>query len=285
MNNYVIYTDSASDIGAAELAEWGVKCAHLTFKFDGDDTIYAGDDMDSAAFYERMRAGGVAKTAAVNMDSFTTLFEAELREGRDVIYIGFSSAMSTTFQAARLAASDLREQYPDRQIHVVDSLSGSVGQALLAYLVAEQRRAGVTVAEAAAFAEGIKGRLGVWLTVDDLVYLKRGGRISPAVAFLGNALGLKPIIYVSGEGKLETHSKARGRKNAMATLSGRYAEGKGGRFMISHADCADAAEQLAAAIKEAHSAEVVAILNIGPVIGAHLGPGGLVLGFLGEDAE
>jgi DegV family protein with EDD domain len=147
MNNYVIYTDSASDIGAAQLAEWGVKCASLTFKFDGDDTIYTGDDMDSAAFYERMRAGGVAKTAAVNMDSFTTLFEAELREGRDVLYIGFSSAMSTTFQAARLAASDLREQYPDRQIFVVDSLSGSVGQAMLVCLVAEQRRAGVTVAE------------------------------------------------------------------------------------------------------------------------------------------
>lgn len=253
----------------------------MTFKFDGDDTQYAGSDMDSGAFYNRMRAGGVAKTSAVNVNAFTMMFEQELCEGRDIVYIGFSSAMSMTFNAARLAAADLGEKYPERKVLVVDSLLGSAGQALLVYLVAEQRRAGKSVAEAAAYAEELRSSIGVWLTVDDLVYLKRGGRISPTVAFVGNALGLKPIIYITEEGRLETHSKARGRKNALAALAGRYAElAAGGALMIAHADCADVAAELAATLESAHGVRAAAILDIGPVIGAHVGPGGLVLGFV-----
>ena len=241
MNEYVICTDSGSDIKPATLAEWGVPCRSLTFRFNDAETEYDNDGMEIKAFYDKMRAGGVAKTAAVNAEAFSEEFEKVLSKGQDLLYIGFSSGLSTTYNSARLAAEALREKYPDRKILTVDSLAASAGQGLLVYLTLQKKQAGATLEEAAAFAEETKLNICHWFTVDDLVYLKRGGRISPTAAFFGNALGIKPVMHVDNEGHLINVQKVRGRRAALAALVEKYGETaidpKGGVVFISQADC------------------------------------------------
>lgn len=286
MNDYVIFTDSACDISAAVLESWGARFCSLQFKFDGDDTLYSNNDLDADVFYARMRAGGVAKTSAINSETFRIAFEAALKEGKDVLYIGFSSALSATYTAGRIAAEELREAYPERRLLSVDSLSGSAGEGLLVYLAVKEKEKGKSIEEVAAFAEQMRTKICHVVTVNDLVYLKRGGRISPTVAFVGNALGLKPMIYVTEEGKLETFAKARGRKKAMATMVERYGalaeDAANGTVFISHAACADEARALADTLKATYGVSVALVTDIGPVIGAHVGPGGLVLLFVGK---
>ncbi len=286
MSDYVIYTDSGCDIDAKTLGEWGVPYQCLSFKFDGSDTVYSDTDMDVKTFYEKMRAGGVAKTSAVNSEAFSIAFKKLLDEGKDVLYIGFSSGLSNTYNAARIAAEELKEKYPERKVLTVDSLSGSAGQGLLVYLTLEQKKKGATIEQAAAFAEGIRTKICHWITVEDLVYLKRGGRISPTVAFVGNALGLKPILCITDEGKLHSHSKARGRKKAILDLLekyGAYAENAAdGTVFISHADCEQDALELARRLEETYGVRVALLTQIGPVIGSHAGPGTIALCFVGK---
>ena len=192
--SYVIFTDSACDIKKNMLEDWGVHCLSLTFKFDGDDIEYANDGMAPADFYQRMREGGVAKTSAINAATFKEAFEAVLKEGKDVLYLGFSSGLSTTYQSACIAATELKESYPERKILTVDTLCASAGQGMVVYLTVKEQQKGADIEQAAAFADMIKVGLCHWFTVDDLEYLKRGGRVSPTVAFVGNMLGIKPIL-------------------------------------------------------------------------------------------
>lgn len=287
MNDYVIYTDSGCDLDRETLDSWGVPHQCLTFKFDGSDTVYSNADMDEATFYSKMRAGGVAKTSAINSDTFCGAFKKLLDEGKDILYVGFSSGLSNTYNAARLAAEELRASYPDRKLLTVDSLSGSVGQGLLVYLVSEQKKKGATIEQAAAYAEGIRRKICHWITVEDLVYLKRGGRISPTVAFVGNALGLKPMLCITDEGKLHSHSKARGRKKAIEALVekyGEYAERPAdGTVFISHADCEQDARSLAEKLALRYGVKVDLLSQIGPVIGSHAGPGTIALCFVGKN--
>lgn len=286
MNDYVIYTDSACDIKPSLLREWGVLYSCLTFRFDEEETEYSNDDMDSKAFYDKMRAGSVAKTSAVNMETFAAEFERLLQQGLDILYLGFSSGLSATYSSAYAAAEQLRGQYPARKILTVDTVSASAGQGLLIYLTAEKKKSGAAIEEAAAYAESIKRKICHWVTVDDLVYLKRGGRISPTVALVGNTLGLKPIIYVDHEGRLLNASKVRGRKNSIAALANQYGaladDPETGIVFISHSDCEKDAAELAARIKSQYHASVDVVTDIGPVIGAHTGPGALVLCFVGK---
>lgn len=285
MNDYVIYTDSGCDLCPETLKSWGVPYQCLTFKFDGSDTVYSNTDMDEPTFYAKMRAGGVAKTSAVNSETFFEAFKELLDEGKDILYIGFSSGLSNTYNAARIAAEELREKYPERKVLTVDSLSGSAGHALLVYLALEEKKKGATIEQAAAFAEKIRTKICHWITVEDLVYLKRGGRISPTVAFLGNALGLKPMICVTDEGKPHSHSKARGRKKAIETLVekyGEYAEDTAnGTVFISHADCEQDAREVVEKLKARYGVTVELLTQIGPVIGSHAGPGTIALCFVG----
>ena len=167
MSNYVIFTDSACDLKPEMLKEWGVPYKSLTFRFDNAETEYSNDDMDAKAFYDKMREGATAKTAAVNVESFTQAFEEILKEGKDILYIGFSTGLSNTYNSGRLAALQLQEKYPDRKIITVDSLAASAGEGLLVYLTLEEQKKGATIEEAAAFAEDMKWRLGIWFTVDD----------------------------------------------------------------------------------------------------------------------
>lgn len=287
MSEYLIYADSACDIKPELLGEWGVPYQCLTFRFNGEDAEYSNDDVSIGEFYAKMREGGVAKTAAVSPERFVMGFETVLKSGRDILYLGFSSGLSTTFNSARLAAEHLRESYPDRKIILVDTLAASAGFGLLVHLAIERQKAGDSIEEVAAYIEEIKLSLCHWFTVDDLVYLKRGGRISPTAAFVGNMLGIKPVLHVDNDGHLINVSKVRGRKTAVAALAAKYTETaltpNEGVVYISHGDCEGDARLLADMIRDKHGVEVALITDVGPVIGAHSGPGTLALFFLGRE--
>ena len=276
MSNFVMMTDSAADISRETLTQWGVQMIEMSFHFENTAFSAQGSVKD---FYDCMRNGGVAKTAAVNPDTFCTAFREELEKGNDILYLAFSSGLSTTCNSARIAAEELAAEFPERKIIVVDSLCASAGEGLFVYLVVQKKNEGCGMEELAAYAEDLKLHICHWFTVDDLVYLKRGGRVSPAVAFVGGVLGIKPILHVDDEGHLINVSKTRGRKSSIAALEKKYEElaldKSGGTVFISHGDCIDDANALAAMLKERCGVAVHTIADIGPVIGAHSGPGTL----------
>ncbi|MBQ2252292.1 MAG: DegV family protein, partial [Clostridia bacterium] len=258
MSNYVIFTDSGCDIKPELLSEWGVPFKSLNFRFDGSEKEYSNEDMNATEFYAKMREGAVAKTSAVNVDTFANAFEEILKEGKDILYIGFSSGLSTTYNSARLAAQQLGEKYPERKVITVDTLAASAGQGLILKLTLDKKNEGATLEEAAAFAEDIKFKISIWFTVDDLVYLKRGGRVSATAAFFGNMLGIKPLLHMDNEGHLIPLSKIRGRKMSIAALADKYGElatdlGSGDIF-ISHGDCIADAQYLADLLKTRYTA-------------------------------
>lgn len=286
MNDFVILTDSACDLEMEKLESLNIPCCPLTFTVAGEEKEYSNYDLQPKEFYEKMRSGLVAKTSAINTDTFNKFFEPFLSKGNDVLYLGFSSGLSTTVNCARIAAEELSEKYPERKIKVVDTLCASAGQGLIVYLAFLEKEKGATIDEVAEFAEKTKPNICHWFTVDDLIYLKRGGRISPTVALVGSVLGIKPVLRVDDEGHLVSFSKVRGRKAAIAALAEKYAELKKEnapkKIFISHADCLDDAKTLARILGETHRVDVEIITDIGPVIGAHSGPGTLALFFVGN---
>lgn len=285
MSDFVLLTDSACDIKPEILNDWGVDYINLSFRFEGEDKEYSNDEMDIKTFYDRMRKGDTAKTSAINPETFSNKFEEILSQGKDILYIAFSSGLSTTFNSARIAAGELEEKYPKQRIICVDSLCASAGQGLLVHFALQKKNAGATIEETAKFVEDNALSLCHWFTVDDLVYLKRGGRISPTVAIVGGLLGIKPVLHVDNEGKLVSVSKARGRKaslNALLDKYGELAKDTQGTVYICNADCGDDVEYLKAQFKEQYNTEVDIVTDIGPVIGAHSGPGTIAVFFLGK---
>lgn len=286
MSEFVIFTDSGCDIKPELLKEWGVFHEPLHFRFNDSETEYADGSMDIKEFYDKMRVGGVAKTSAVNVETFSRRFEEHLKNGMDVLYIGFSSGLSTTYNSGRIAAEQLSEKYPDRKILTVDTLAASAGFGLLLYLAVEKKNAGATIEETAAYVEELRLSICHWFTVDDLVYLKRGGRVSATTAFVGNALGIKPVMHVDNDGHLINISKVRGRKTAIAALADKYGElavdRENGRVFISHGDCLKDVQELEKLLKDRYNATVDLITNVGAVIGSHSGPGTLALFFVGN---
>ncbi|MBO7217273.1 MAG: DegV family protein [Clostridia bacterium] len=282
MNKFVILIDSASDLKPEFLEKLDIRFISLSFVFDGEEKIYGNYDLSPKEFYNQMRNGKSAKTSAANVAEFKDFFEAELKSGNDILYLGFSSGLSTTYNSAVIAADELLEQYPDRKIICIDSLAASAGFGMFVYLTAKEKEKGKTLDETANFAKEIIPSLAHWFTVDDLEYLKRGGRVSPTVAFVGGLLGIKPILHVDDEGHLIKVSTARGRKASLTAL----ADELGNTILpdspvwISHGDCEDDAKLLADIIKEKYSKEVTLITDVGPVIGAHSGPGTMALFFL-----
>lgn len=286
MNNYVIFTDSCCDVNSKTLAEWGVPYANMTFTFVGEDKEYIGTDISNKDFYARMREGANAKTAAINAAAFADAFEPILKEGKDILYVAFSSGLSTTVNSANMAVADLSEQYPERKIVVLDTLAASAGGGLMVYMAVQKKNEGATLEENAAYLESLVPKHCIWFTVDDLEYLKRGGRVSPLVAFAGGLLGIKPVLKMDDEGRLIKVSTARGRRNAIEALASKYAElsleEKNTPIFISHAECEEDAKHLADILKERHNAEVTMITEIGPVIGSHAGPGTVAMFFIGK---
>ncbi len=287
MRDYVLVTDSACDLSPALLKEWGVELINLTFRFENEDKEYSNDEMDIKTFYERMLNGETAKTSAINPESFSNTFDKILSDGKDILYLSFSSGLSTTYNSSRIAAEELLEKYPDRKIICVDTLSASAGQGLLVHLAVEKINSGADINTVSEYIDNIKLSICHWFTVDDLVYLKRGGRISPAVAFVGAVLGIKPVLHVDNEGKLVSVSKARGRKAALMALIEKYSETANQNnekiAYISHADCINDAEFIQKQLLEKFGTNTKIITNVGPVIGAHSGPGTLALFFVGKE--
>lgn len=212
--------------------------------------------------------------------------EPTLAQGEDLLVLAFSSGLSTTYQSAVIAAGELMEKYPQRKIRVVDTRSASLGQGLLVWYACKKREEGMSLEELASWTEEARFRLCHWFTVDDLMYLKRGGRVSATTAIVGTMLKIKPVLHMDDEGHLINVSKARGRKAAIDALAAKAAElglpGENDTMFICHGDCLEDAEYLARVMKEQHGVKEVLIGYTGAVIGSHSGPGTLALFFLGR---
>ena len=287
MRDYVIMTDSCCDLTDQMARDLELEVLPLTMHMDGQDypNDLAGTAISNQEFYKRIRAGKLATTSAVNVGQFQDAMRRVLESGRDIVCVCFSSALSTTYQSAVIAAEDLRAEFPEAEVHVVDSLSASLGQGLLLYLAVEQKRKGLTAAELAKWVEDNRLTVCHWFTVDDLNFLKRGGRVSATTALLGTMLSIKPIMHTSDEGKLVPVSKARGRKAAIAALLdkiealGIHPEKQ--TMFICHADCEEDAKAVAQTIQDRFGTPTVHINYIGPVIGSHTGPNTMGIFFVG----
>ncbi len=284
MNEFVIVTDTACDISPEILQKWNVSAVDLTFRYVNEEREYQGHEVAAKEFYDKMREGAVAKTAAINPYTFQTVFEEYCKEGKDILHISFSSGLSTTYNSSCAAMEELKKKYPERKLISVDSLCASAGQGLFVYLAVSKRDFGASIEEIAEYLEGIKLHICHWFTVDDLVYLKRGGRVSSASAFVANALGIKPVLHVDNDGKLVSVSKCRGRKKSLQSLADKYGElaDPESPIYISHADVTEDAELLAEMIQTQYHKKVDIITGIGPIIGAHSGPGTIALFFVGK---
>ncbi len=287
MRNYVIFVDSACDISCDILNEWGVKYCSLSLVFSDDPKEYSDYEIPAADFYNRMRNGAQPKTSAANMGKFCDAFESIVKDGYDILYLAFSSGLSATCNFAREAAQEIMSQCEGSKITVVDSLCASAGYGLLVKLLVDKKNEGASIDEAVIFAENTKLKVCHWFTVDDLKYLKAGGRISATTALLGGMLNIKPVMKMDNNGKLISVSKVRGRKAALKAIADLYAETaldkKDGVVFISHGDCIDDANALADMIKENSGATVQITTYVGPVIGSHSGPGTLALFFLANE--
>lgn len=279
---YTIITDSAADLPAHMLESMGVRSIPLNVFMKDNPALPC--TLQGKAFYDALRGGQVACTSAANLARFREVFTAELQAGKDILYLSFSSVLSCMYATARIAAEELAEEFPARQIRIVDSLCASMGEGLLVYHCAEQQQRGLTLDELTAYAENTKLKIMHWFTVDDLLFLKRGGRIGTVSAYAGALLGIKPILHVNDEGKLAARQKLRGRKAAVMELGKHFADectDKDSTVFIAHADAPDAAEMLKEALLTQFDAKSVIIGEIGPVIGAHAGPGTIALFYPG----
>ncbi|MBE6764898.1 MAG: DegV family protein [Ruminococcaceae bacterium] len=286
MANISILTDSSCDVEAKVLEKWNVKEIQLDVIVD-DGGPCANCDVIIQDFYQKLREGSMAKTSAANAENFRVVFEPELQAGNDIIYLGFSSGLSTTFNSSRIAAEELAEKYPDRKIKVIDTLCASLGQGLIVNLAVTKRDSGASFEEICKYVEDTLPNLCHWFTVDDLQFLKRGGRVSGAVALIGSMLSIKPVMHVDDCGKLIKVSQVRGRKTSIRALADKLIstaiDPTGSPVFISHGDCIDDAKELADILKKECGIKNVYINYVGPVIGAHSGPGTLALFFLGKE--
>ncbi len=286
MRDYIILTDSCCDLSAAMVEELGLSVLPLSFLMEGKEYFNYPDnrDMDPAAFYGRLRSGSLGTTSAVSVGVFQEAMKNLVEAGHDILCISFSSALSTTYQSASIAAEDVMAAHPGSKILVVDSRCASLGQGLLVYLAVQEQRRGRSIEEVRDFAEETKNHLCHWFTVDDLNHLKRGGRVSAAAAFFGTMLQMKPVLHVDDEGRLIPVSKVRGRRASIKALLEQMEElaEDTSTVFISHGDCLEEAQGLAQAIREKFPVERLEINFVGPVIGNHSGPGTLALFFLGK---
>ena len=289
MRDYVIMTDSCCDLTAQLADDLGVIVLPLTLLMDGREyrNYLDGREITPKDFYARIRSGSMPTTSAVNVGAFEEAMRPILAEGKDLIYLAFSSGLSTTHQSACIAAEGLRSEFPDAKIHVVDTLAASMGQGLLVYLCAQQKKSGKTVDEIRDYAEEMKLKICHWVTVDDLNHLKRGGRVSAATALFGTMLTIKPIIHVDNEGHLINVAKARGRKVSLMTLADemekRAINPAEQTIFISHGDCEEDVNLLADELRKRFGVKEVIINYVGPVIGAHTGAGVVALFFVGTE--
>ena len=283
--HYKIITDTCCDYPADMYKDLDLEVVKLSVLYKGVNyTKYTEQWLQE--MFDGLRQGETASTSAVNPDGWATVIEPVLQEGMDALVLTFSSGLSTTYQSAVIAANELLEKYPDRKIRVVDTLCASLGQGLLVWYACKKRDEGLSLDELTAWCEEYRYKLCHWFTVDDLMYLKRGGRVSAATALVGTMLQIKPVLHVDDEGHLINISKVRGRKASIQALAKKMGEtaipGANDTVFICHGDCHADAEYLAELVKEQYGVKDVFIYYVGAVIGSHSGPGTLALFYLGE---
>lgn len=285
MKEYVIVTDSSCDLPKKLVTEWDLEVLSLEVNIEGVGK-FLNHEIEPEKFYEYLREKRTAKTSAANMDSFCEAFERIAQEGKDILYIGFSSGLSATYMAGKNAAEETMEKYPDCKILTVDSLCAALGQGLLVKYAVDKKKEGATIEEVAAYVEELVPRLAHWFTVDDLNFLKRGGRVSATTAVVGTLLQIKPVMHVDDAGKLINMQKAKGRNASIKALLEKMKETaidpEKQTIFICHGDCYDDAKKLADMISAEFGITDILIDYVGPVIGAHSGPGTLALFFLAK---
>jgi len=284
--SYKIITDTCCDFPQEMYQELDLIVTPLTLNYKGQE-YREFPEAFIKELYAGLRSGESASTSAVNPDTWAAVMEPVLAAGEDVLVMAFSSGLSTTYQSAVIAANDLKEKYPGRTVNVVDTLCASMGQGLLVWYACKKRDEGMSIEALTAWCEDHKLNLCHWFTVDDLMYLKRGGRVSAATALLGTMLQIKPVLHVDNEGHLINVSKTRGRKASIDALAKKVTElalpGENETMFISHGDCIDDAKYLESLLKEKHGVKNVIISYVGAVIGSHSGPGTVALFFLGKN--
>lgn len=287
MREYVIVTDSSCDLTAHMAQELELTVVPLSIHLDGQEypNLLDGSAISFEDFYANVRAGKLVTTSAANVGQFVDAMRPLLAAGKNIIYVGFSSALSTTYQSGCIAAEDLRQEFPEANIYTVDSLAASLGQGLLLYLAVQKKREGYSAPELVTWLEENKLHIDHWFTVDDLNYLKMGGRVSATTALLGTMLSIKPVMHTSDEGKLEPTGKVRGRKASLQAMIDKVAElgiePSEQTMFICHADCEGDARAMAEELKARYGVKEVFINYIGPVIGSHTGPNTMGLFFYG----
>ena len=286
MRDYVMMTDSCCDLSAAMAEELGLVVLPLSVIQDDKEyrNFLDNRELDPKVFYDRIRAGSMGSTSAANVDAFKNAMEPILKEGKDILCLSFSGALSTTYQSAVIAGKELEETYSEGKIIVIDTLCASLGQGMLIWLAGREKKAGKSIDEVAAYVRETIPHLCHFFTVNDLNHLKRGGRVSATTALVGTMLQIKPILHVDDEGRLISIGKARGRKASIAALLDKIDELciDTDTFFISHGDCQDEVAEMAAQIKERFGAKEVHINYVGPVIGNHTGAGVIALFFVGK---
>jgi DegV family protein with EDD domain len=285
---YRIFTDATSDLPAEFADEWHVTVLPMGFTLDDKDYSYipGKSDIPIEMFYASMRAGKVVTTAQINAYSFIEAFDPVLQAGEDVLYIGFSSKLSGTLHSALAAKEELEAKYPGRTVAVVDSRSASLGEGLLVYYAA-RKQTDLDLTALTRWLEENKLRFAHWFTVDDLVYLKRGGRISGATAAIATILNIKPVMHVDNEGYLVAVGKVQGRKKSLRELFDHMANTVDRTatdvVFIGHCDAQADAEYVAGLVREAYPEMHVVIDQIGTSVGAHSGPGTIALFFVASE--
>lgn len=285
MLEFEIFTDSSCDLPKEIIETYDIKVMQLEVIMD-DQAPIMNKDIDAKEFYQQLRDGANAKTAAMTPGYFAEQAKESLEAGNDILYIGFTSGLSVTYNNGAMMIEELKEKYPERKILSIDTLCASVGEGLLVHYAALQRKAGATIEEIYNGVMAMKDKIHHQVTVDDLFFLKRGGRISAATAIAGSVLSIKPMIHVTAEGKLDTIGKTRGRKSAMKELVSKMqanADVDNWKYVfISHGDCLEDATRVKEMVEEAFPQVKVILSDVGPVIGAHTGPGVIALCYLGK---
>ena len=283
--SYKIITDTCCDFPTQMYKDLDLGVVNLSVLYKGE-TYTEYTEAWLKDLFDGLRKGESASTSAINPTGWAEVIEPVLQAGQDALVLSFSSGLSTTYQSAVIAAEELKEQYPDRKINVVDTLCASLGQGLLVWYACQKRDEGMSLEEVTAWCENNKLNLCHWVIADDLMHLKRGGRISAATAVAGTLLQIKPVIHVDDAGKLVSVGKARGRKAAIDTLCKKVGElgieGANDTIFICHGDCLEDAQTLEAMLKETYGTKNVFIYYIGAVIGSHAGPGTMAVFFLGN---
>lgn len=291
MAQFQIVTDSTSDLTQEMVEELGVELIPMNFTIGTDSFMDYADEKDISShdFYQRIAQGESSTTNQIGLAVFTEVFEKYLQTGKDVLYLGFSSGLSGTYNNSVIVARSLAEKYPERKVYAVDTLAASLGEGLLVWYAVQKQRAGESVDEVRDWVEQNRNRMHHWFTVDDLNHLKRGGRISGAAALMGTMLGIKPVMHFDDEGHIILIDKIRGRKQSLDDLVNHMKktseDAAGQMIFISHSDSQEGAEYVRQQVAEIFGVEQFRMGPIGPVIGAHTGTGTVALFYLGKDRE